>query len=60
MLRWLMDAMETPVALAAAAAAWINGKAGEAAERETNSVSMTAGDTVRHIPQVISSLTEKE
>ena len=51
--------MEDPLR-AAAAAAWINGKAGEAAERETNSVSMTAGDTVRHIPQVISSLTEKE
>jgi pimeloyl-ACP methyl ester carboxylesterase len=37
----------------AAAGAWINGRAGEAAEAEMGAVSMTAGDTVRHLPEAI-------
>lgn len=41
---------------AAAAAAWINGKAGEAAQKKTNPVSMTAGDTAAAIPEVISGI----
>ena len=48
---WMED-----VRFAAVAAAWINGRAGELAEAETNSVSMVAGDTVRCIPRVISGL----
>ena len=41
----------------AAAGAWINGRAGEAAEAEMGAVSMTAGDTVRHLPEAIRELT---
>ena len=41
---------------AAAAAAYVNGKAGELAEKNLNSVSMTAGDTVSRIPEVVSKL----
>ena len=48
--------MENPVT-AAAAAAWINGKAGELAEAETGAVSMIAGDTVKKIPEAIRRLT---
>ena len=47
--------MESPL-LAAAAAAFINGRAGEAAQAETNSISMIAGDTVAAIPRIISRL----
>ena len=36
--------------------AFINGKAGEAAQKETNAISMTAGDTVSKIPEIISRL----
>ena len=38
---------------AAAAAAWINGKAGETARSRVGDVSMSAGDTVSAIPQTI-------
>ena len=48
--------MEDP-RMAAVAAAYINGKAGEAAQSATNPVSMIAGDTVQAIPGVISALT---
>ena len=41
----------------AAAGAWINGRAGEAAQAEMGAVSMTAGDTVRHLPAVIREMT---
>ena len=47
--------MDSPL-LAAAAAAFINGRAGEAAQAETNSISMIAGDTVAAIPRIISRL----
>ena len=39
---------------AVAAGAFINGKAGEAAQKKVNSVSMIAGDTVAEIAGVIS------
>ena len=42
-----------------AAAAWINGKAGELAQDSMGSVSMTAGDTAARIPDVVRAL-EKE
>ena len=42
--------------LGAAAAAWINGKAGEAAQRRMGSVSMTAGDTASFIPEIVLNL----
>ena len=42
--------------LAAAAGAWINGRAGELAQEEIGPVSMAAGDTVSKIPAVIRSL----
>ena len=35
-----------------AAAAWINGRAGELAQRKSTDISMTAGDTVRALPEV--------
>ena len=38
---------------AAAAGAWINGRAGELAQLEKGDISMLAGDTARMIPQVI-------
>ena len=41
---------------AAAAAAYINGKAGELAQNRMGSVSMTAGDTVASIPEIIRAL----
>lgn len=42
---------EDPV-LAAAAAAWINGRAGEIAQQRMGDISMTAGDTAAAIPEV--------
>ncbi|MGM9636859.1 MAG: NAD(P)H-hydrate dehydratase [Eubacteriales bacterium] len=42
--------------LTAACGAWINGRAGEIAQQETNSVSMTASDTVKAIPKAISEI----
>ncbi len=41
---------------AAAAAAWINGRAGELAQAKTNAVSMVAGDTVAAIPEALGAL----
>ena len=41
---------------AAAAAAWINGKAGEAAQAEYGSVAMTAGDTARCVQKTVCAL----
>ena len=35
-----------------AAAAWINGRAGELAQGRSSDISMTAGDTVRTLPEV--------
>ena len=43
---------DTP-AEAAAAAAWINGRAGEIAQEKTGDVSMTAGDTAAALPEVM-------
>ena len=45
---------EDPVP-AAAAAAWINGRAGEIAQEKTGDISMTAGDTASAIPDVFKS-----
>ena len=42
--------------LAAAAGAWINGRAGELAQAEIGEISMTAGDTAAHIPAAIQEL----
>ena len=42
--------------MAVAAGAYINGKAGEAAEKKTNPVSMTAGDTAAAVSEVISEI----
>ena len=39
-----------------AAAAWINGKAGELAQSRMGSVSMTAGDTAACVPEVVRAL----
>lgn len=44
--------------LAAAAAAWLNGKAGELAQRRFGSVSMTAGDTAACLPEMVLRLEE--
>jgi NAD(P)H-hydrate repair Nnr-like enzyme with NAD(P)H-hydrate dehydratase domain len=38
---------------AAAAAAWINGRAGEKARDRMGDVSMTAGDTAAALPEVL-------
>ena len=43
---------DTP-AEAAAAAAWINGRAGEIAQDRMGDVSMTAGDTAAAIPDAL-------
>ena len=43
--------------LAAAAAAWVNGRAGELAAEETGTTGMTAGDTARHIALAVRELT---
>ena len=42
----------------AAAAAWVNGKAGELAQSRFGSVSMTAGDTAACLPEIVLSLEE--
>ena len=47
---------EAPVRIAAAAA-WINGRAGEKAQRRNGAISMVAGDTVRELPEVFRELT---
>ena len=44
---------------AAAAAAWINGKAGELAQSRNGSVSMTAGDTAGCVGEVVRKLEEE-
>ena len=49
-----------PLPLAAAAGAWLNGRAGELAQEKTGEVSMTAGDTAAAIPAAIRSLMEAE
>ncbi len=43
--------------LAAAAAAWVNGRAGELAAAETGVTGMTAGDTARHIALAVKEIT---
>ena len=45
-----------PLLQAVAAGAWINGAAGETAQRSVGAISMTAGDTVRALPEVLRSL----
>ena len=45
---WLPD----DLLRATAAASWINGRAGELAQQESSDISMTAGDTVRALPEV--------
>ena len=56
----LLSGSVAPVAsdlvFAAAAGAFINGKAGERAQQKTNSISMIASDTVECIPEIISGL----
>ena len=47
---------KTDLVFAVAAGAYINGKAGELAQKHINSISMIAGDTVAYIPEVISEL----
>ena len=42
--------------LSVAAAAYVNGKAGEAAQKKLGSISMIASDTVAHIPEVLAQL----
>lgn len=42
--------------MAVAAGAYINGKAGEKAQENNGSISMTAGDTVKNIPAVVKEL----
>ena len=49
---------DTP-AEAAAAAAWINGRAGEIAQVKTGDVSMTAGDTAAALPEVMKEIREE-
>jgi len=44
--------------LAVASSAFINGLAGEIAEKKMGSVSMTAGDTVSSIPEAILEITK--
>ena len=44
---------------ATAAAAWINGRAGEMAQERVGAVSMTAGDTVATLPEVIREITAR-
>ena len=46
--------------LGTAAAAWINGKAGELAQQKYGSVSMVAGDTVASIAEAIRSASVTE
>ena len=48
---WIPDPLQ-----AAACAAYVNGKAGEAAQEKTNPISMTAGDTVSCISDTITGL----
>jgi NAD(P)H-hydrate epimerase len=45
--------------LAAAAGAWVNGRAGELAQAEYGAVSMIASDTVAKLPALIRGLTEE-
>lgn len=51
---------EAPLPLAAAAGAWLNGRAGELAQAKQGEVSMTAGDTAAAIPAAIRELKEAE
>lgn len=44
--------------LSVACGAYINGLAGELAQKETNCISMTAGDTVKNIPKAINQILE--
>ena len=44
---------------AAAAAAWINGRAGEIAQEKTGDVSMTTGDTAAALPEVMKEIREE-
>ncbi len=53
-------AIDAPLPLAAAAGAWLNGRAGEVAQTRMGAVSMTAGDTARAIPEVIREVLQKE
>ena len=48
-----------PSALAIAASAYIAGLAGELAQKEINDISMIASDTVKHIPEAINKIREK-
>ena len=44
--------MSSNLLQATAAAAWINGRAGELAQEKSSDISMTAGDTARALPEV--------
>lgn len=50
-LGWAEDPL-----LAAAAGAWINGRAGEIAQKKTNAWSMTAGDTAAAVPEALAEI----
>ncbi len=47
-----------PLPLAAAAGAWLNGRAGEIAGERKGDISMTAGDTVEAIPEALREIRE--
>ena len=47
---------DAPLPRAAAAGAWLNGRAGEIAQSRMGDVSMTAGDTVQALPEAIREL----
>ena len=49
-------ARDAPLPRAAAAGAWLNGRAGEIAQSRMGDVSMTAGDTVQALPEAIREL----
>ena len=49
---------EAPLSLAAAAGAWLNGRAGELAQRRIGAVSMTAGDTAAALPEAVREIAE--
>ena len=49
-----------PLLQAVAAGAWINGAAGELAQGRIGEISMTAGDTVRALPDILQGLSDQK
>jgi hypothetical protein len=54
--RELANSLLSLLPLAAAAGAWLNGRAGEIAQSRMGDVSMTAGDTVQALPEALREL----